>query len=235
MTNITINPNFIPVIKRVGKEQTAVIVIDDFALNLNDILDDAQHNQTFTKDDNSYYPGVRATLPKDYVNQVLRGVYEGLYKVYGIPRSAKLIPQFNYYSLICQAEQELSLLQRIPHFDTTGAFYFAILHYLNPGPHGGTGLFRHTVTDFERINNDRADHYFKSNEQYMSQYGEPEAKYHIASSDTFELYEEIAYKPNRLVIYPGNLLHSTIVDLNKDIDANPKTGRLTANMFVEFK
>jgi hypothetical protein len=49
------------------------------------------------------------------------------------------------------------------------------------------------------------------------------------------LYHQIEYRPNRLVIYPGNLLHSTIVNPQTDIDANPSSGRLTTNIFINFQ
>lgn len=235
MTNFNITPNIKPTIKLVGKEQTPVIVIDDFVTDIAPILDDAVNNQSFVADSNSYYPGVRSRLPQDYVLAILKAVYQGLYRVYDIPRTLKLKLMLNYFSLINTPEEELSLLQRIPHFDTTRPYYFAILHYLNPGEHGGTGLFRHTLNDYERIDDSRVEHYMKSTEQYMQKHGELDPKYHNASSTLYELYEEIPYKPNRLVIYPGNLLHSTLVDLEKDIDSDPKTGRLTSNIFVEFK
>ncbi|WP_260679349.1 DUF6445 family protein [Thalassomonas sp. M1454] len=235
MSEFSINPSIKPMIKLVGKEKTPVIVIDDFATDLSEIVDDAVNNQTFVSDPNSYYPGVRSRVPQEYVLAILKTVYQGIYKVYDIPRSLKLKLMLNYFSLINTPEEELSLLQRIPHFDTPRPYYFAILHYLNPGQHGGTGLFRHTLSDFERINDERVDGYMQSTEQYMQEHGELPPKYHNTSSKLYQLYEEIPYKPNRLVIYPGNLLHSTIVDLKNDIDGDPRTGRLTSNIFVEFK
>ena len=151
MTDFNINPNIKPTIKLVGKEQTPVIVIDDFVIDINPILDDAINNQSFVADSNSYYPGVRSRLPQDYVLAILKAVYQGVYRVYDIPRTLKLKLMLNYFSLINTPEDELSLLQRMPHFDSTSPSYFAILHYLNPGEHGGTGLFRHTLNDYDRI------------------------------------------------------------------------------------
>ena len=49
-----------------------------------------------------------------------------------------------------------------------------------------------------------------------------------------ELYHRIDYRPNRLVVYPGCLLHSGLVNPVIDVDSNPRTGRLTANIFVDF-
>jgi hypothetical protein len=54
------------------------------------------------------------------------------------------------------------------------------------------------------------------------------------SNDEYELYHRIEYRPNRLVVYPGCLLHSGLVNPAVDINPDPRTGRLTANIFVDF-
>lgn len=235
MSNFDVSPDLKAQVIKVGQEQTPVIVIDNFCVSVQDIIADACDNQTFAGDNNSYYPGIRATLPRDYVVKLLKAIYQGIYKVYGIDRSLALKIKLTYFSLINTPAKQLSLLQRIPHFDATQPNYFAILHYLNPGEHGGTGFFRHKNTGFEKIDEQRIGHYIKTCEDHMNEHGEPAAKYHNANSEQFDLYDQVAYKPNRLVIYPGNLLHSTVVNLNNDIDGDPATGRLTSNIFVEFE
>lgn len=235
MSNFDVSTDLKAQVIKVGNDQTPVIVIDNFSHSLQDIIDDACNNQAFCGDENSYYPGIRATLPKDYVVKLLKAVYQGIYKVYNIDRRLALKIKLTYFSLISTPAEQLSMLQRIPHFDTTQPTYFAILQYLNPGEHGGTGFFRHKKTGFESIDDQRIGHYIKTCEDHMNEHGVPQARYHNDSSAQFELYDQIAYKPNRLVIYPGNLLHSTVVNLDKDIDANPKTGRLTSNVFIDFE
>ena len=39
--------------------------------------------------------------------------------------------------------------------------------------------------------------------------------------------------PDRLVIYRGNLLHSGIIPTDMPMSDHPRTGRLTANLFVK--
>jgi hypothetical protein len=229
-----INPNIKPIIKQVGKEKTPVIIIDDFITDLTPLLNDAYYKQSFKPDPNSLYPGIRSGLPDNYVLEILKAVYQGIYKVYEVPRNLKLKLILNYFSLINTPEKDLSLLQRMPHFDTSKPYYFAILHYLNPSMHGGTGLFRHKLTSIERIEEKQVANYIESTQKFMQINGQPDAKYHNSSSDLFELYDQVAYKQNRLVIYPGNLIHSTIVDLKRDINNNPQSGRLTSNIFIDF-
>lgn len=130
---------------------------------------------------------------------------------------------------------ELRPLQRVPHFDCNRAYYFAITHFLHDGTHGGTGLYRHNPTGFENITEDRLEEYIRGGEEYLQAHGDPRPEYFSKSDDHFELFESIDYKPNRLVVYPGTLLHSGLIDPATDIDPDPKTGRLTANIFVEFQ
>lgn len=233
--SIEINQNIHPKIVNVGKENIPVIIIDDFAVNTSDIINDACTNTKFEGVENSYYPGVRSKLPKAYVIAVLQAVYQLIAKIYKIPSHLQLKPQEIYYSLITYQEKELNLIQRMPHFDTSRHYYFAVLHYLNNAPHGNTGLFRHVPTQLERVEDNNVNYYLNAAQTFIDNNGEPPQTYCTGSNEHFELYHEIEYKPNRLVIYPGHLLHSIIVCSEKDIDANPETGRLTANIFVEFK
>jgi len=81
----------------------------------------------------------------------------------------------------------------------------------------------------------RRSEFFESSRAFMEEHGPPPQKYIDGSNNHYELYERIEYKPNRLVVYPGSLLHSGLVDPAIDINPNPRTGRLTANIFVDFK
>ena len=218
----------------VGVNKTAVIIIDDFAIDTAAIIENACNNCDFEHQDNSYYPGIRARLPKSYVIDVLQAIYQQICVVYEIPVHLQLKPQEIYYSLLTNSQSQLSLNQRMPHFDTSRPYYFAILHYLNNNPHGNTGLFRHIPTGLERIDEDNEEHYLTAKEKYIDENGSPPQTYFTSSTGHYELYHEIEYKPNRLVIYPGRLLHSTIVCVDQDIDPSPVTGRLTANIFIEF-
>jgi hypothetical protein len=219
----------------VGKENIPVNIIDDFGINTADIINDACTHTQFDGVNNSYYPGIRAQLPKAYVITVLQAVYQLIAKIYKVPIHLQLKPQETYYSLITYQESDLSLVQRMPHFDTSRHYYFAVLHYLNDAPHGNTGLFRHVQTQLDRVEESNVNYYLNAAQQYIDNNGEPPQTYVTDSSEHFELYHEIEYKPNRLVIYPGHLLHSILVNCDTDIDANPATGRLTANTFIEFK
>lgn len=220
-------------VKLVGEEKTPVIVIDDYAKDCAPVLQHAcQQNYTFDK--SGYYPGLRAPAPKSYVFSLLKSIYETLRDVYAVPSTYEFKPRLGYYSLVSLPPEELSLLQRIPHFDSNNSYYLAVLHYLNPGNFGGTAFFRHKPTGFERIGNARVDEYIRSVQDCFSHSGEPESKYIAGNTEQYEICDTVDYQQNRLVIYPGSLLHSGMVDPSVDVNADPQSGRLTGNIFVEF-
>ncbi|MGY0650046.1 MAG: DUF6445 family protein, partial [Paraglaciecola chathamensis] len=70
---------------------------------------------------------------------------------------------------------------------------------------------------------------------YIEHIAQPKMRYITESTEQFTLYDQVDYRPNRLVIYPGNLLHSGLIIPDRDISADPTEGRLTANIFIEFK
>ena len=229
----SVNSALRPQVFYLGQEATPLIVIDDFSADVAACRQAAQQAD-FQVDAKAYYPGIKAPLPKDYVAATLTALYPLLYDVYKVPTQLRLKPHNLFYALINNTEQQLKPLQCIPHFDTTSPSYIAILHYLNEQPHGSTGFFRHIPTGFERINEQRRQPYFEKAQQHIDQYGSPEQQYFVQTDHHYQLYHQVAYQANRLIIYPGNALHSTLVDKLTDIDSSPVSGRLTANLFVDF-
>ncbi|QIR14902.1 DUF6445 family protein [Shewanella aestuarii] len=224
-----------PQVIYVGNEKTPVIVIDDFADDLTHLVDYACHKAHYEPDEGSYYPGVRSLLPRLYVIEVINHIFQLIYDVYNVPHQLQLKPQMWVFSLINQQPESLMPLQRLPHFDTPDPYHFAILHYLNNGTHGNTAFFRHKSTGLERIDESNMAHYFEAATSFLQEHQKDTPQYFTDSDNHYDIFHEIEYRPNRLVIYPGSLLHSTLVSLENDIDDNPSTGRLTANIFINFK
>lgn len=213
-----------------------MIVIDD-ALRDTAALRSAASTEAgagYGPDDSAAYPGVRAPLPRDYVVEIMRPLFPMLYRTYGISRELRPRMLNTVFSLIGTPPERLSLSQRVPHFDASAPHHLAVLHYLAEGPFCGTGFFRHRPTGFERIGEERVDAYVEAGERYVARHGEPAADYIVASTGHYELIDRVDYRPNRLLVYPGGLLHSGLVDPARDVDADPRTGRLTANIFVDF-
>lgn len=234
MVDIQLNKPFRPDIRIVGDEKTPVVVIDEPIQTTEALIRYASKHASFASDSQSGYPGVRTDLPAEYAEALVPELVDLIYDVYKPPPSNEFQLIHQLYSLVTRRPEELMPLQRVPHFDNRSPYYFATVHYLNPGIYAGTGLFRHRPTAYERISEDRYPSYVRAAETYVKSHGWPEEKYINASDDHFELIAEIEYRPNRLIMYPGNALHSGLILPDRDISEDPKTGRLTANLFLYF-
>ena len=229
----SINRAATPYFNHVGKDKTPVFILDNFLENLaDDMLADL--NQLEFDDFPTYYPGIRAILPQQYILAVARVCVPLLRKIYAIPSDYNIEFFDSYFSLVTVLPEALSVEQRIPHFDGADPYRFALLHYLNPSQHGGTAFYRHQPTGIERVFENTADEYLTSVSDYFSQHGAPADIYIDSSNTQFEKIGEIPYVQNRMAMYPGNLLHSGNITPETDIDPNPITGRLTANIFLNF-
>ena len=61
----------------------------------------------------------------------------------------------------------------------------------------------------------------------------PKESGYIAGSDEFfEQIGAVEAVPDRMIIYQGSLLHSGIIPKEMTLSADPREGRLTANLFV---
>jgi len=227
-----LNPLLEPELLAMGSAQNPVIVLDKLLADCGPLLALARQ-QKFSDVAGYMYPGMRSPLPKDYVVSVLHAVVPMLYQLYQIPASMRLQPGDCSFSLITRAPEQLKPLQRLPHFDTTDPNVFALLHYLDDKPHGGTGFFRQRETGIDQVSEQNKAAYFSHLQQFVDQQG-LEPGYLQQGNTHFELYQQLDYKANRLVVYPGNLLHSVLVQPDTDISAAIPGGRLTANIFIRF-
>ena len=232
--SFTINPSASLQVQSVGHDRTPVIIIDDFGLDFKDVIDYACESAEYRPDATTKYPGLRASIPKSYTREVLKQIYRLLFTVYSIPSNLGMKAVNAAYSLVTTPENELTVNQCVPHFDSTRPNYLAILHYLNDGDFCDTGLFRHRETGLERVTGDCVDDYLQIRDAHSANLGPTERGYIKGSDDQYELYHRISYRPNRLAVYPGCLLHSGLVNPEIDVNSDPRTGRLTANIFVDF-
>ena len=234
MVDIQINTACRRDIQIVGDEKTPVVTLDEPISSTDWLVEYATRHADFNSDDPFAYPGVRTDLPAEYA-AVLGPQLVGLIShVYNVPRSFKPHLIHHLFSLVTQAPEDLTPLQRLPHTDNRNPYYFATVHYLTAGDHGGTGFFRHRPTRYERITDDRYDSFIQAANAHMAENGPPAEKYIDATDDHFELIGKVEHRPNRMAIYPGNLLHSGLIKPDRDISSDPAEGRLTANLFWYF-
>jgi hypothetical protein len=136
-------------------------------------------------------------------------------------------------SMAVTPASEATVVQRLPHIDTTDAYQLAILHYLCGPQHGGTAFYRHRESGLEMIDADRSKPYFAALRQQMATAAIGLG--YIAGSDA--LFEQIGVVEaafDRIVIYPSRLLHAGILP-DVPVSHDPRAGRLTVNTFYRYE
>jgi len=183
--------------------------------------------------DQKGYPGLRARAPADY-SQNITELLDPLIRVnFGVPEALDIRKSVCYFSLTTMPPEALGPLQRTPHFDASTPHHMAALLYLCNDEHGGTGFYRHNATGLQRVTAD-------NRERYLDVYYEeinarrPAQRYFDRSDEQFTLLGVIPARFNRMVVYPGSLLHSACVNPARSICADPRAGRLTVNTFYDF-
>ena len=217
---------------QVGREQTPVIVIDDFLAGISDLVDFAASAAQF-RAPNNWYPGLRAApLPQPYVIAAIQALHLVVGEAFDLPTDGQ-VDANAYFGLATLAPEALSPLQRVPHFDTANPRQVALLHYLCDAKHGGTSFYRHRATGYENISEDRQRAYYDCLQKELK---EPRPPRYVSGDD--DLFEEVARfeaRPNRMLIYRSRALHSANVNVEAGLSSNPRAGRLTANIFLAYR
>ena len=218
----------------VGDEKTCVIVCDNVLKDLGVVRDTASSAVKFEDESSTAYPGKRAEIPDAYAEKVFPLVVSLIRDNYALPKATRGHMHAGYLSVVTTAPEKLSIPQRLPHYDSIQPYFFATTHYINEGDFGGTSFYKHRPTGFEKINADRTDRLVQSAQAFLQQ-SPPRPEYFDESGDHFQRIGTVDYKPNRLLIYPGALFHSGIIHSPENLNTDPLEGRLTANLFIDFR
>lgn len=179
------------------------------------------------------YPGLRAPAPEAYT-QSITGLLDPLIKVnFGVPEQLPVKVGLSAFSLTTTPPEALGPLQRTPHFDASTPHYIAALLYLCDQTHGGTGFYRHNATALQRITGDNRERYLDAYHEEVNRRSPP-ARYFDRSDDRFTFLGMMPARFNRLVVYPGSLLHSACLNPVVSLSSDPRRGRLTVNTFYDF-
>lgn len=216
---------------KMGAEQAPLLVIDNFVAEADELVRIAA-SRPYSQV-GQFYPGIRSAAPPGYLHLIITRLTRTLGEFFQL-QGTGLRFSLCHYSLVTTPAAGLSLLQRIPHFDSAERDGLATIHYLFKKNLGGTAFYRHRKTGFESIDAERAPVYFKSLESENDGPNMPQAEY--INGDT-ALFEQIA-KPdglfNRMLVYRRNSLHSGCIGPDFVPDPNPLTGRLSINSFIDF-
>lgn len=223
-----------PQLLRVGTSKSPVVIIDEFTGDAEEIARLADELAPFPAIEANHYPGLRRIISSSdgKAHEYARSACEraapflgGAFDVQGFDLDEAS------FSLVTLKPHELEPVQKAPHFDSPDQNIYALLHYLRVPACSGTAFYRHRATGIERVTNANLAVYVSAAAKELQTVASRPG--YIAGSDAF--YEEIGKVEavaDRVLIYHGSLLHSGVIPNGMDFSADPRTGRLTANLFL---
>ena len=218
---------------RIGAEASPVLVIDNFAADPQALVDFAASLAPFPAAQDTFYPGLRAPVPMPFVQGVHAYLEAALRAVFELGDQVVVSGGWDF-SLVTRRPAELTLRQRMPHIDSTHPGKLALLLYLAPVDQGGTGFYRHRSTGFETITEDRFDRYEAALKAELAAHDEPQG-YICGDSPIFRRIADYEAVFNRMLVYRSRNLHSASLAPGFAGADDPRTGRLTLNLFLHFQ
>lgn len=217
-----------PELRHVGEAQSPVVVIDDFTSAVDEVVDLAAAMAPFPTSSGTYYPGLRCPITVGdaaygYVERLLQAAGPFIGGGFDVDTFDLIEASF---SMVTSAPATLDPAQRAPHFDSTDSNHLALLHYLSDTP--GTAFFRQRATGIELIDDDNVEHFVTTARRVNGDL----SGYTHGSNQHYEQIGQVEGVRDRLAIYRGSMLHSGIIPLDMAFSADPRLGRLTANIFI---
>lgn len=222
-----------PQLRRVGESRSPVVVIDDFGGSASAAAA-ADAMAPFPTEARRLYPGLRRVITEEdeqafaYVEHLCSEAAQFIAGAFDADAFDLIEASF---SIVTTPPQQLTPLQRAPHFDSTDPNYLALLHYLRVPPQTGTAFFRQRSTGIEEVNEANVSTFVRTVHEEVKHLSE-RSGYVQGSNQFFEQIDSVEGIEDRLVIYRGSLLHSGIIPPDMPLSDHPATGRLTANIFV---
>jgi len=227
---LSLNSNMTSSVYQLGDEKSPLLVVDDFLQDPEQLVEHACQ-QRYVQN-SPLYPGVRAPTPISLQSLLLNSLTQQLQEVFQL-KGTKLGLPLCQYSLVTLSASQLTLLQRIPHFDSTKRDELAAVFYLFKEDLGGTSFYRHKKTGYEYIDDERRIPYFKSLESENGSDNIPQQGYINGDTTLFKRIGEQKGIFNRLIVYRRQNLHSGSISSNFVPSADPRKGRLTISIFID--
>ncbi|MBU2979565.1 DUF6445 family protein [Alteromonas sp. C1M14] len=214
------------------------LCIDNFLDQPTQLIDYARHSQYDPYpgyQSKKGYPGVRAPAPQNYSYNLTTYIEPILKRVFNVGAGKDIRKSLCAMSLLTMAEDSLSPIQSTPHFDSSEPNHLAAILYLSGAEHGGTAFYRHCSTGIERITKQNVDGYLDRYYEELNTTALPTPTYRFDSNSQYTKIGYIEGVYNRLVVYPGGLIHNPYIKNSElSISTSPQNGRLTVNTFFDF-
>lgn len=220
-----------PQLHRVGASQSPVVVVDDFTGDVGALVAAASAMAPFPRKTDNAYPGLRRVVTEadgdayDRMERMLRDAAPFIGGAFDLDGFDLVEASF---SMVTAAPEVLAPEQRAPHFDSTDPRHIAMMLYLSDTLRTGTAFYRQRATGIETVDEANFAAFVATAKGQNAPPG------YINGSDAhYEQIGSVEGVPDRLIIYRGQLLHSGIIPPDMDFSADPRRGRLTANIFIQ--
>lgn len=216
--------------RAIGREGAPLLIIDNFVAEPDRLVKKAATAQFASG--GRFYPGIRAKAPPSYEHFLTTRLQPLLTEHFGLTsRSLRLT--MCHYSVVTTPAAQLNLLQCLPHVDSLAPEGFATIHYLFKQQLGGTAFYRHRATGYEYLDEVRGPVYSRVLEAECAGADRPASEYINGDTALFEQIERAEGVFNRMLVYRRNSLHSGAIERTFVPDADPRTGRLSINSFID--
>lgn len=212
---------------QIGREETKIVEVSDVFNQPSAVISTAA-KQRYAHI-NPHYPGIRAQVDRAFLSVLCQTVPCLAAEHLGQPKL-----QWEgqaWYSIVTAPKERLTPIQRLPHFDGFDENQLAVMIYLNHTAHGGTAFYRHLETGFECVTEPRYPAYKSALESGVQKSGLPPTRYIEDGAPHFEKLTELGGAFNSLILYPGVVLHSGVINNAEPLPSDPLQGRLTINGF----
>jgi len=232
--NLDLNSSVSTSLELVGNEREPVLAVDNVLREPGALVDFAVEQVTFTPAWTTHggYPGLRAPAPLNYARRLVRAYSPLIERAFFLKR-VRPVRVSCYLSLVTLKPEQLTQLQSIPHIDVADPSRFAFLHFLCDDHFGGTSFYRHRATGFETINPQQEPVYLEARDRELAE-KRPVAEYIDSDNAHYVKTATISARQNRVLIYRSQLLHSGQILPDMSFSNDPREGRLTANVFVNY-
>ena len=214
-----------------GRELSPLLVVDQATGDPGKIVAVAADLAPFPAARGTYYPGRRRLIGSGdaaaahYARALLGCLVPAINAAFALDGFDLLQASF---SMVTARPSDLAPPQRAPHFDSSDPLYLAVLHYLRGTENSGTAYFRQRSTGIERVTDANRDAFVAAAQVEMAElHG-----YIDGSTTSFEEIGKVDGVADRVVVYPGSLLHSGRIPPDSTFSDDPRQGRLTANFFI---
>lgn len=234
---IKVNPKLKIQIAQID-DQAICVVVDDFALNPEELVEFAVKKEDEFSMVERAYPGIVLAVANDLLEEMNRFIQKEMSRLFPFCRGG--INFHTQFSLATVQPEDFTWIQRLCHSDpklAPGRANFAALLYLFENPEmGGTGFYRWKDPEFwqEMTVLQRADPNagLEVLQEKFQMFRNP-PRYMTGSNEAAELLDVVPAKFNRFVFYSGEVPHSAHIDQPELLSPRPARGRLTLNCFVD--